>query len=47
MGASPETNILCEKLFSDVDFEMIRNSIGRVRQMIIELKQGKGILNKI
>ena len=31
MGASPEINSLCEKLFPDIDFEMVRNDIGRIR----------------
>ncbi len=30
MGASPETNVLCERLFPDIDFEVTRNNIGRV-----------------
>jgi len=36
MGASPETNSLCERLFPNVDFEMIRNNVGRVRIETIE-----------
>ena len=36
MGASPETNSLCERLFPDADFEMIRNNIGRVRIETVE-----------
>ncbi len=36
MGASPEINSLCEKLFSDINFEMVRNSIGRVRIETVE-----------
>ncbi|MDE7330824.1 MAG: helix-turn-helix domain-containing protein [Lachnospiraceae bacterium] len=31
MGASPEVNSFCEKMFPDIDFEMIRNNIGRIR----------------
>ncbi len=31
MGASPETNSFCERMFPDMDFEMIRNNIGRIR----------------
>lgn len=31
MGASPAANGLCEKLFPAIDFETIRNKIGRVR----------------
>ncbi len=41
MGASPETNSLCEKLFPDVDFKMIRNSIGRVRIETVEEMQNQ------
>lgn len=36
MGASPETNNLCERLFPDIDFEMMRNRIGRVRIQTVE-----------
>lgn len=36
MGASPETNSLCERLFPDIDFEMIRHNIGRVRIETVE-----------
>ena len=36
MGASPKTNNLCERLFPDVDFEMIRSNIGRVRIETVE-----------
>ena len=28
MGASPETNRFCERLFPDIDFEMARKNIG-------------------
>lgn len=31
MGASPEVNKLLEKLFQDINYEMLRNHIGRVR----------------
>ena len=31
LGASPETNNFCEKLFPTIDFEMLRNKIGRVK----------------
>lgn len=31
MGASPETNSYCERMFPDIDFEIIRNNIGRIR----------------
>ena len=41
MGASPETNSLCEKLFPDVDIEMTRNSIGRVRIETVEEMQNQ------
>ena len=41
MGASPETNSLCERLFPDVDFEMIRNNIGRVRIETVEEMQNQ------
>lgn len=41
MGASPETNSLCEKLFPDVDFKMARNSIGRVRIETVEEMQNQ------
>ncbi len=27
----PETNSLCERMFPDIDFEMTRNNIGRIR----------------
>ena len=36
MGASPETNNLCERMFPDIDFEMTRNNIGRVRIESVE-----------
>ncbi|MDE5867193.1 MAG: helix-turn-helix domain-containing protein [Lachnospiraceae bacterium] len=41
MGASPEINSLCEKLFPDVDFKMVRNSIGRVRIETVEEMQNQ------
>lgn len=31
MGASPETNRFCEKLFPNIDFELARKNIGRIR----------------
>lgn len=31
MGASPETNRFCERLFPDIDFEMTSKKIGRIR----------------
>lgn len=39
MGASPEINSLCERLFPDIDFEMTRSSIGRVRIETVEEMQ--------
>ncbi|MDE6404401.1 MAG: helix-turn-helix domain-containing protein [Lachnospiraceae bacterium] len=36
MGASPETNHFCEGLFPDIDFEIIRNNIGRIRIETVE-----------
>ncbi len=36
MGASPETNSFCERMFPDIDFEMIRKSIGRIRIEAVE-----------
>ena len=36
MGASPEANSLCERLFRDIDFERIRNHIGRIRVETVE-----------
>ncbi len=41
MGASPETNSLCERLFPDVDFETIRNNTGRVRIETVEEMQNQ------
>ncbi len=41
MGASPETNSLCERLFPDVDFEMVRSRIGRVRIEAVEEMQNQ------
>ncbi len=41
MGASPETNSLCERLFPDVDFVMARNSVGRVRIETVEEMQNQ------
>ncbi len=31
MGAFPETNCFCERLFSDIDFELTRKNTGRIR----------------
>lgn len=39
MGASPEVNSLFERLFPDVDFEMTRNSIGKVKIETVEEMQ--------
>ncbi len=41
MGASPEINSLCERLFPDIDFEMTRSSIGRVRIETVEEMQNQ------
>jgi len=41
MGASPETNKLCARLFPDIDFEMTRSSIGRVRIETVEEMQNQ------
>lgn len=39
MGASPDTNRFCEKLFPEIDFEETRNKIGRVRVETVEEMQ--------
>lgn len=39
MGASPEINGLCEKMFPSIDFERIRKQIGRVRIETVEEMQ--------
>lgn len=36
MGASPDTNQFCERLFPNIDFEKTRNKIGRVRVETVE-----------
>lgn len=36
MGASPEINSLCERLFPDIDFEVTRKNIGRIRIETVE-----------
>lgn len=36
MGASPELNSLCEKLFPDIDFEVTRSNIGRIKIETVE-----------
>lgn len=41
MGASPETNSFCERMFPDIDFEMIRKNIGRIRIETVEDKQNQ------
>ncbi len=41
MGASPETNSFCERMFPDVNFEMIRNNIGRIRIETVEDMQNQ------
>ncbi len=41
MGASPETNSFCERMFPDIDFEKIRNNIGRIRIETVEVMQNQ------
>ncbi len=41
MGASPETNSFCEGLFPDIDFEMTRKNIGRIRIEAVEDMQNQ------
>ena len=41
MGASPETNSFCEGLFPDIDFEMTRKNIGRIRIETVEDMQNQ------
>ena len=41
MGASPEINSFCERMFPDVDFGMIRNNIGRIRIETVEDMQNQ------
>lgn len=41
MGASPETNSFCERMFPDIDFEMVRKNIGRIRIETVEDKQNQ------
>lgn len=41
MGASPETNDLCARLFPDIDFEMARNRIGRIRIETVQEMQNQ------
>lgn len=41
MGASPEINNLFERMLPDIDFEMTRNQIGRVRVESVEKMQNQ------
>ncbi|MDE5598728.1 MAG: helix-turn-helix domain-containing protein [Lachnospiraceae bacterium] len=41
MGASPETNSFMEKLFPDIDYEMTRKQIGRIRIETVEDMQNE------
>ena len=41
MGASPVTNSFCERLLPDIDFEMARKNIGRIRIEIVEDMQNQ------
>lgn len=41
MGASPETNCFCVRMYPDINFETIRNSIGRVRIETVEDMQNQ------
>ena len=41
MGASPETTSFCEGLFPDIDFEMTRKNIGRIRIETVEDMQNQ------
>ena len=41
MGASPETNSYFERMFPDIDFEMTRNSIGRIKIETVEDMQNQ------
>ena len=41
MGASPEINYLCKRLFPDIDFESIRCYIGRIRIELVENMQNQ------
>ena len=43
MGASPQTNSFCERLFPDVDFETTRKNIGRIRIEAVEDMQNQMI----
>ena len=41
MGGSPETNSFCERLLPNIDFEMARKNIGRIRIEIVEDMQNQ------
>lgn len=41
MGASPETNRFFERVFPDIDYEMVRNDIGRIRIENVEKMQSQ------
>ena len=41
MGASPETNSYCERMFPNIDFEIIRNNVGRIRIETVEEMQNQ------
>ncbi len=41
MGASSETNYFCERLFPDIDFDMKRKNIGRIRIETVEDMQNQ------
>lgn len=41
MGASPEINLLCERMFPETDFEMVRQKIGRIRIESVEKMQNQ------
>ncbi len=41
MGASPETNRFCERLFPDMDLETTRKNIGRIRLETVEDMQNQ------
>ena len=41
MGASPQTNCFCERLFPDIDFEITRKNIGRIKIETVEDMQNQ------
>lgn len=41
MGASPDINVLCERMFPDINFEKIRAQIGRIRIEDVENMQNQ------